>query len=63
MMNTVKYDVEEAIKGNVYAITEIIANHYKEEGYEMTKKELQEVRNILQNIRIMGWQKVNPMVQ
>lgn len=61
-MNTVKFDVEEAIKDNVYAVTEIIANYYKEEGYEMTSKELQEVRNILQNIRIMGWQKVNPLV-
>lgn len=53
-VNTVKFDVEEAIKGNVYAITEIIANYYKEEGYEMTSKELQEVRNILQNIQIRG---------
>lgn len=54
MMNTIKFDVEEAIKDNVYAVTKIIADYYKEEGYAMTKEEIQEVQKILKNIRIMG---------
>ena len=56
MMNTIKFDVEEAIKDNVYAVTKIIADYYKEEGYAMTKEEIQEVHKILENIKIMGWQ-------
>ena len=54
MMNTIKFDVEEAIKDNVYAVTKIIADYYKEEGYAMTKEEIQEVHKILENIKIMG---------
>lgn len=54
MINTIKFDVEEAIKGNVEAITKIIANYYNEEGYKMDAKELKEVRKILKNIQIKG---------
>lgn len=62
MMNTIKFDVEEAIKNNVYAVTKIIDDYYKEEGYAMTKKELEEVQKILKNIQIRGWQISTPMI-
>ena len=54
MMNTIKFDVEQAIKGNVEAITRIIADYYDEEGFEMDAQELNEVRKILKNIQIRG---------
>lgn len=54
MMNTIKFDVEQAIKGNVEAITKIIADYYDEEGFEMDTQELNEVRKILKNIQIRG---------
>ncbi len=54
MMNTIKFDVEQAIKGNVETITRIIADYYDEEGFEMDAQELNEVRKILKNIQIKG---------
>ena len=54
IINTIKFDVEEAIKGNIEAITKIIADYYDEEGYEMDVQELNEVRKILKNIQIKG---------
>ncbi len=53
-INTIKFDVEEAIKDNAYTITQIVAGYYAEEGYAMTKQELKEVQKILKNIQIRG---------
>lgn len=53
-MNTIKFDVEEAIKNNVEVITKIIADYYDEEGFKMNNREVDEVRRILKNIQIKG---------
>lgn len=53
-MNTVKYDVEEAIKGAWINVASIVFDYYKEEGCELSAEEKREAIKIIQNIRIQG---------
>jgi len=53
-MNTVKYDVEEAIKAAWMDVASVVFDYYKEEGYEFDEEEKKEVVKIIKNIRIQG---------
>ena len=53
-MNTIKLDVEEAIRHQWIDVLSIIIDYYKEEGYELNPEEINEATKIIQNIRIQG---------
>lgn len=53
-MNTVKFDVEEAIKAEWMNVASVIFDYYAEEGYELDGEEKREVIKIIKNIRIQG---------
>ena len=52
MMNTVKFDVEQAIRDAWIDVASVVFDYYKEEGYEFDEEEKKEVIEIIKNIRI-----------
>ena len=60
-MNTVKFNVEEAIKAEWMNVASIVLNYYTkkryeldDESYELSEEEKREAIKIIQNIRIQG---------
>lgn len=61
MMNTIKFNVEEAIKAEWMNVSSIVLNYFIEkryelddESYELSEEEKIEVMKIIKNIRIQG---------
>lgn len=60
-MNTLKFNVEEAIKAEWMNVASIVLNYYTkkrydldDESYALSEKEKEEVIKIIRNIRIQG---------
>lgn len=54
MVNTIKFDVEQAIRDAWIDVASIVFDYYKEEGCELDAEEKREAIEIIKNIRIQG---------